>query len=125
MSLLPATLAAPADSTQKTALEAALEKAVVQDAVTPAGVQLNLFDYWVDKRTSTDTHTEYANIKDSGINKEHYLKFISSGPTHTGADNINQWTGSSSPKSGIVKDRLSGGYPVLTSGKVISYTSEI
>lgn len=117
VSLIPATLAAPADSTQKTALEAALEKAVVQDAVTPAGVQLNLFDYWVDKRTSTDTHTEYANVKDSGINKEHYLKFISSGPTHTGADNINQWTGSSSPKSGIVKDRLSGGYPVLTSGK--------
>ena len=117
VSLIPAVSAAPADGTQKTALETALENAVVQDAVTPAGVQLNLFDYWVDTRTSTDTQTEYANVKDSGINKDHYLKFISSGPTQTGADNINQWTGSSSPKSGIVKDRLSGGYPVLTSGK--------
>lgn len=113
MSLLPATLAA--DTEDDAALTAALEKAVVQDAVTPAGVQLNLFDYWVDTRTSTDTHTEYANVKDSGINKEHYLKFISSGPQN-GADNINQWTGSSSPKSGIVQNRLSGGYPVLTSG---------
>ena len=35
------------------------------------------------------------NVKDSGINKDHYLKFISSGPTQTGANNINQWTGSS------------------------------
>ena len=116
-SLIPAALAAPPDGTQKTPLETALENAVVQDAVTPAGVQLNLFDYWVNTRTSPDTHTEYAKVKDSGINKDHYLKFISTGPTHTGDDNINQWTGSSSPKSGIVKDRLSGGYPVLTSGK--------
>ena len=117
VSLIPAALAAPADGTQKTALKTALENAVVQDAVTPAGVQLNLFDYWVNTRTSTDNRTEYDNVKDSGINKDHYLKFISSGPTHAGDDNINQWTGSQSPLSGIVKDRLSGGYPVLTSGK--------
>ena len=122
-SLIPAALAAPADGTQKTPLETALENAVVQDAVTPAGVQLNLFDYWVNTRTSTDTHTEYANVKDSGINQNHYLKFISSGPMSTGADNINQWTGSLAPKSGIVRDRLSDGYPVLNTGKVYGTTT--
>lgn len=110
VSLIPAALAAAPTEEQ-------LENHIVKDTVTPAGIQINLFDYWVDTRTSPDTHTEYAKVKDSGINKGHYLKFISTGPTHTGDDNINQWTGSSSPQSGIVKDRLSGGYPVLTSGK--------
>ena len=100
-----------------------LKKNVVSDTVTPAGVQLNLFDYWVDTRTSTDTDTKYASVKDSGINKDHYLKFISSGPTNPGDDNINQWTGSSSPKSGIVQNRLSGGYPVLNTGKVYGPTT--
>ena len=100
-----------------------LKKNVVSDTVTPAGVQLNLFDYWVDTRTSTDTDTKYASVKDSGINKDHYLKFISSGPTNPGDDNINQWTGFSSPKSGIVQNRLSGGYPVLNTGKVYGPTT--
>ena len=116
-SLIPAALAAPADGTQKTALETALEKAVVQDAVTPAGVQLNLFDYWVSSEAAADTDTPYSAVNATGINKDHYLKFNNSGPVSNGDDNINQWTGSSSPKSGIVQDRLSGGYPVLTSGK--------
>lgn len=122
-SLIPAALAAPADGTQKTPLETALENAVVQDAVTPAGVQLNLFDYWVNTRTSPDTDTKYDSVKDSGINKDHYLKFISSGPMQNGADNINQWTGSLSPKSGIVQERLSDGYPVLNTGKVYGTTT--
>lgn len=109
VSLIPAVSAAD--------IQDVLKNHTITDTVTPAGVQLNLFDYWIDSRTSTDTHTEYAKVKDSGINEGHYLKFISSGPVANGADNINQWTGSSSPRSGIVKDRLSGGYPVLTSGK--------
>lgn len=107
VSLIPAVSAAVSQDV--------LKNHTITDTVTPAGVQLNLFDYWVDKRTSPDNHTEYANVKDSGINEGHYLKFISSGPVSKGDDNINQWTGSSSPKPGIVKDRLSGGYPVLTS----------
>ena len=115
MSLLPATLAA--DTEDDAALTAALNAAVVPNAVSPSGIQLNLFDYWVSSEAADDTSTPYSAVNATGINKDHYLKFISSGPTQTGADNINQWTGSSSPKSGIVKDRLSGGYPVLTSGK--------
>lgn len=117
MSLLPAALAA--DAAGSTALTNALENAVVPNTVSPSGIQLNLFDYWVGTRTSTDTNTKYASVKDSGINKDHYLKFNSGGPMSVGANNINQWTGYSGKVfSGIVQDQLSGGYPVLSTGKV-------
>ena len=117
MSLLPAALAA--DAAGSTALTNALENAVVPNTVSPSGIQLNLFDYWVGTQTSTDTNTNYASVKDSGINKDHYLKFNSGGPMSVGANNINQWTGYSGKVfSGIVQDQLSGGYPVLSTGKV-------
>lgn len=117
MSLLPATLAA--DAAGSTALTNALENAVVPNTVSPSGIQLNLFDYWVGTRTSADTNTKYSSVKDSGINKDHYLKFNSGGPMSVGANNINQWTGYSGKVfSGIVQDQLSGGYPVLSTGKV-------
>lgn len=117
MSLLPAALAA--DAAGSTALTNALENAVVPNTVSPSGIQLNLFDYWVGTRTSTDTNTKYSSVKDSGINKDHYLKFNSGGPMSVGANNINQWTGYSGKVfSGIVQDQLSGGYPVLSTGKV-------
>lgn len=114
MSLLPATLAA--DTEDDAALTAALNAAVVPNAVSPSGIQLNLFDYWVSSEAAADTNTPYSTVNATGINKDHYLKFNNNGPMSTGANNINQWTGSSTPLSGIVKDRLSGGYPVLTSG---------
>lgn len=115
MSLLPATLAA--DTEDDAALTAALNAAVVPNAVSPSGIQLNLFDYWVSSEAAADTNTPYSTVNATGINKDHYLKFNNNGPMSTGANNINQWTGSSTPLSGIVKDRLSGGYPVLTSDK--------
>lgn len=115
MSLLPATLAA--DTEDDAALTAALNAAVVPNAVSPSGIQLNLFDYWVSSGAAADTNTPYSAVNATGINKDHYLKFNNNGPMSTGANNINQWTGSSTPLSGIVKDRLSGGYPVLTSDK--------
>lgn len=122
MSLLPATLAA--DTEDDAALTAALNAAVVPNAVSPSGIQLNLFDYWVGTQTSTDTNTNYASVKDSGINKDHYLKFNSGGPMSVGANNINQWTGYSGKVfSGIVQDQLSGGYPVLSTGKVYGANS--
>ena len=122
MSLLPATLAA--DAADSTALTNALKNAVVPNTVSPSGIQLNLFDYWVGTQTSTDTNTNYASVKDSGINKDHYLKFNSGGPMSVGANNINQWTGYSGKVfSGIVQDQLSGGYPVLSTGKVYGANS--
>lgn len=110
VSLIPAALAAAPTEEQ-------LENHIVKDTVTPAGIQINLFDYWVSSEAADDTQTPYSSVKDSGINKNHYLKFNSDGPDRSSAGtNINQWTGSQSPLSGIVKDRLSGGYPVLAAG---------
>lgn len=114
VSLIPTAAADTSDPAD--ALTTALNAAVVPNAVSPSGIQLNLFDYWVSSEAAADTNTPYSTVNATGINKDHYLKFNNNGPMSTGANNINQWTGSSTPLSGIVKDRLSGGYPVLTSG---------
>ena len=90
---------------------------VVSNTVTPSGIVLNLFDYWVtDNRTDPDNSTgdDYSN---RGINNGHYLKFSSSGLGDQD-NSINKWIGSSTPRSGIVAPQLSGGYPELTAGKV-------
>lgn len=95
----------------------AIDDHVVSNTVTPSGIVLNLFDYWVtNKRTDPDTGTgkDYSN---SGINNGHYLKFSSTGLGDQD-NSINKWIGSSTPRSGIVAPQLSGGYPELTEGKV-------
>lgn len=115
VSLIPTAAADTSDPAD--ALTTALNAAVVPNAVSPSGIQLNLFDYWVSSEAAADTDTPYSAVNATGINKDHYLKFNNRGPTQTGVNNINQWTGSRTPLSGIVKDRLSGGYPVLTSDK--------
>ena len=92
-----------------------LKKHVVSNTVTPSGIQLNLFDYWINEQTTHDTDTKFNDVKDLGINKDHYLKFFSEG---TGGSTINQWTGrGGGVRAGIVKNQLSGGYPVLQAGK--------
>ena len=84
-----------------------LENNTITDTVTPAGVQINLFDYWVTERTAVD----------NGINKGHDLRFMANGDGGNDGIRINQYTGSNGGvRSGIVQDRLSGGYPVLTPG---------
>ena len=90
---------------------------VVSNTVTPSGIVLNLFDYWVtNNRTDPDNSTgdDYSN---RGINNGHYLKFSSSGLGNQD-NSINKWIGSSTPRSGIVAPQLSGGYPELMAGKV-------
>ena len=90
---------------------------VVSNTVTPSGIVLNLFDYWVtNNRKDPDTSTgdDYSN---RGINNGHYLKFSSSGLGNQD-NSINKWIGSSTPRSGIVAPQLSGGYPELMAGKV-------
>ena len=90
---------------------------VVSNTVTPSGIVLNLFDYWVtNNRTDEDTSTG-DDYSDRGINKDHYLKFSSSGLGDS-SNSINKWIGNSTPRSGIVAPQLSGGYPELTAGKV-------
>ena len=90
--------------------------------VNPTGTTVNLFDYWVvdganDK--SVNINNNNGN-NDTGINKNHQLKFNGGGGT-----GINKWTG----RSGIdgfgrlpfVKNALVNGYPEIKAGTYASY----
>lgn len=90
--------------------------------VNPTGTTVNLFDYWVvdganDK--SVNINNNNGN-NDTGINKNHQLKFNGGGGT-----GINKWTG----RSGIdgfgrlpfVKNTLVNGYPEIKAGAYASY----
>lgn len=90
--------------------------------VNPTGTTVNLFDYWVvdganDK--SVNINNNNGN-NDTGINKNHQLKFNGGGGT-----GINKWTG----RSGIdgfgrlpfVKNTLVNGYPEIKAGTYASY----
>lgn len=93
---------------------------VVTDVAMPSGTVVNLFDYWVnDRENDTDCNSDVLN---DGINKNHYLKFTSSGPGVSGS-NANKYTGSEAVYAGIVNNVLVDGYPTL-SNKDIFWTSE-
>lgn len=105
----------PSVSAASNVSEEVLKKNVVSDTVTPAGVQINLFDYWVTERTYPDNDIQWTQA--TGINKDHDLRFLATGDEGKDGIRINQYTGKNGGvRSGIVKDRLSGGYPVLKSG---------
>lgn len=116
--MVPSALATDRAATDgDTANGSSLSDHVLSNTVTPSGIVLNLFDYWVtNNRTDADTSTG-AEYSDRGINNGHYLKFSSSGLGDQ-SNSINKWIGSSTPRSGIVAPQLSGGYPELTAGKV-------
>ena len=103
VSLIPAALAAAPTEEQ-------LENHIVKDTVTPAGIQINLFDYWVTSQTKNDTGDSAQD--NTGINKDHHLRFTNS---KSGA--INAYTHSAAPRPEIVQNQLKDGYPVLTAGK--------
>ncbi len=103
VSLIPAALAAAPTAEQ-------LENHIVKDTVTPAGIQINLFDYWVKSQTENDTGDSAQN--NTGINKDHHLRF-----TNRESGTINAYTHSAAPCPEIVQNQLKDGYPVLTAGK--------
>lgn len=103
VSLLPAALAAAPTAEQ-------LENHIVKDTVTPAGIQINLFDYWVTSQTENDTGDSAQD--NTGINKDHHLRF-----TNRESGAINAYTHSAAPRPEIVQNQLKDGYPVLTAGK--------
>lgn len=72
--------------------------------ISPSGTTINLFDYWVNP----DDHLSVSGS--DGINKGHRFKFKDQGAS----DDLNRYTGGSSPRSGIVNNVLTGGYPKLT-----------
>ena len=103
VSLIPAALAAAPTAEQ-------LENHIVKDTVTPAGIQINLFDYWVTSQTENDTGDSAQD--NTGINKDHHLRF-----TNRESGAINAYTHSAAPRPEIVQNQLKDGYPVLTAGK--------
>lgn len=83
--------------------EAAISNHTVP-TISPSGTTINLFDYWVNSE-------DHLSVSGSdGINKGHRFQFKDQGAS----DDLNRYTGGSSPRSGIVNNVLTGGYPKLT-----------
>ncbi len=90
--------------------------------VNPTGTTVNLFDYWVvdgDNDKSANVNNDNNN-DNTGINKDHQLKF--NGGAGTG---INKWTGRSGTagygRLRFVENQLVNGYPAIKKG---TYTSQ-
>lgn len=71
---------------------------------SPSGTTINLFDYWVNP----DDHLSVSG--NGGINANHLFQFKDQGASK----DLNQYTGGSQVRTGIVKNVLAGGYPRLT-----------
>lgn len=71
---------------------------------SPSGTTINLFDYWVNP----DNHLSVSG--NGGINKNHRFQFKDQGAN----EELNQYTGGSGVRTGIVNNVLAGGYPRLT-----------
>lgn len=79
--------------------------------VSPNGTTIELFDYWIDGQTNADDKNP-QNFLNRGINAEHALLFGRGMNDSNGS--WNDWTGTSSVRSGIVSSELGGdGYPKL------------
>ena len=72
--------------------------------ISPSGTTINLFDYWVNP----DNHLSVSG--NGGINKNHRFQFKDKGAS----EELNQYTGGSRVRTGIVNNVLAGGYPRLT-----------
>lgn len=90
--------------------------------VNPTGATVNLFDYWVvdgDNDSSKKINNNNGN-DNTGINKDHQLKFNGGGGT-----GINKWTGRSVidgfGRLSFVKNTLVNGYPAINAGTYTSY----
>lgn len=81
---------------------------------SPSGTTINLFDYWVNP----DDHLSVSGS--GGVNAGHKFQFNDG----KGDGPLNQWTGGTSPRPGIVNNTLSDGYPRLSDtwgGKSLRY----
>ena len=72
--------------------------------ISPSGTTINLFDYWVNP----DNHLSVSG--NGGINKNHRFQF----KDQRASEDLNQYTGGSWVRTGIVNNVLAGGYPKLT-----------
>lgn len=76
-------------------------------------IDINLFDYQVG--SDGDENADWEN--NSGINAGHALKFVDTKGRDNHTINIEQDGGSGKINSGMVKNQLSNGYPVLSESK--------
>lgn len=83
--------------------EAAISDHTVS-TTSPSGTTINLFDYWVNP----DDHLSVSGS--GGVNAGHKFQFNDG----KGDGPLNQWTGGTSPRPGIVNNTLSDGYPKLS-----------
>lgn len=83
--------------------EAAISNHTVP-TISPSGTTINLFDYWVNP----DNHLSVSG--NGGINRNHRFQFKDQGAS----EELNQYTGGSRVRTGIVSNVLAGGYPKLT-----------
>ena len=81
------------------------------DGVSPNGTTINLFDYWITTQGDAD-NKDPAGLLTSGINDGHALLFGAS-LGDRGYGDWNEWTGTAAPRTGIVKNGLTNGYPQL------------
>lgn len=100
---------------------------VVSNTVSPSGTTINLFDYWVQPYGCADIDDSYCNGQvfnhsDTGINAGKQLRFTYDGE---GQNTINKWTGSASPRKGMVKSLLQDGYPVIAADQLYSWDGKI
>lgn len=72
--------------------------------ISPSGTTINLFDYWVNP----DNHLSVSG--NGGVNANHRFQFNDG----KGDGPLNNWTGGTSPRPGIVNNTLSDGYPKLS-----------
>lgn len=72
--------------------------------ISPSGTTINLFDYWVNP----DNHLSVSG--NGGVNAGHKFQFNDG----KGDGPLNQWTGGTSLRTGIVNNTLSDGYPKLS-----------
>lgn len=70
---------------------------------SPSGTTINLFDYWVNP----DDHLSVSG--NGGINANHRFQF----KDQRASEELNQYTGGSRVRPGIVNSVLTGGYPKL------------
>ena len=98
--------------------------------VSPNGTTIDLFDYWITEQNSPDdSNGEGYDFIDNGINKGHALLFgngLGSYNEKKGSvlfGDWNCWTENTAPKTGIVSDSLSEGYPKLDLKESVSEAS--
>ena len=116
--LLPQSVRADESAGDEGVSTYALSNHTVQ-GVSPNGTTINLFDYWIQSRDAND-QSNGEDYQNRGINANHTLKFgagmgQSGEPYVANENNVNQWTISAKPRTGIVKNTLGAdGYPVLS-----------